>query len=164
MKPSWLIVAEKYAGTAEVPGPASNPKILGMAARFGGWVKSFFKDDDIPWCALFVGSCLIEDGLKSTNSMAARSYETYGQPLDGPALGAIVVFSRKGGGHVGFYLGQKIDGTLRVFGGNQDNSVKASWIAKDRLTAIRWPSERPLPTTGPIILAGDGQPVSTNEG
>lgn len=163
MEPNWLAIAKSYTGVQEVPGKGSNPKILEMAARFGGWVKSFFTDDDIPWCALFVGNCLIQDGLKSTGSMAALSYAQYGQHLDEPSLGAILVFSRKAGGHVGFYLGQKIDGTLRVFGGNQDNAVKASWISKDRLVAVRWPPDVPLPTSGVVILAGDGQPISSNE-
>lgn len=161
--PPWLAVAKTYLGVAEVPGKASNPQIMKMAQRVGGWVKSFFTDDDIPWCALFVNSCLLESGFKGTGTLAARDFERWGQKLEGPVVGAVVVFTRQGGGHVGFYVGQRLDGTLRVLGGNQSNKVSETWIAKDRLSAIRWPAGLPVPVPAPVVLAANGEKVSLNE-
>lgn len=162
--PNWFDIAGTYLGTKEVVGAGSNPKIMQMASRLGGWLQSFYKDDDIPWCALFVNNCLAEAGLKGTRSLAARSFETWGVPMLEPSLGAVLVFVRPGGGHVGFYVGQRVDGALRVRGGNQGNAVSEVWIEAKRLTAIRWPLEVPLPTSGRVILQGDGMPTSTNEG
>ena len=162
-EPRWLTAARKYLGEKEVPGPGSNSKILAMTKSFSKWVRGFFTDDDIPWCALFVGACLAESGLPHTDSLAAASYSTYGINLGHePSLGAIMVFVRKGGGHVGFYTGETAT-AYRILGGNQNNAVNETWIAKDRLTAIRWPTGEPLPTTGRITLANNGAPLSTNE-
>ena len=160
--PAWLQVATGYLGTKEVTGKGSNPTILKWAKKAGGWIANFFTDDDIPWCALFVNACLDEAGLKGTGSLAARSFETWGRPLPEPALGAVLVFSRNGGGHVGFYLGENST-RFRVRGGNQGNAVSDTWILKSRLTAIRWPTAGTDPSGGPIQLADDGSPVSTNE-
>jgi len=162
--PTWYSHARTYLGLKEIKGPQSNATIMRWARTLGGWVKSFYTNDDIPWCALFVNICLAEAGLKGTGTLAARDFEKWGVPLTVPSVGAILVFVRPGGGHVGFYVGQKIDGTLRVLGGNQSDSVTETWIAASRLTAIRWPTATPLPETGPVIVAWDGKPVSTNEG
>jgi uncharacterized protein (TIGR02594 family) len=161
--PNWYTIARGYIGTKEVVGKGSNPTIMSMAARVGGWVKSFFKDDDIPWCALFVNNCLLEAGIKGTGqSLAALDFAKWG--MVGPlTVGAILVFKRDGGGHVGFYVGEKVDGTLRVLGGNQANAVNDTWIAKGRLVAVRWPVNVPYPNTGRVMLQWDGQPVSHNE-
>jgi uncharacterized protein (TIGR02594 family) len=167
MTPQWYTIARGYLGLKEVPGSTSNPTILGWAAKIGGWVKSFFTNDDIPWCKLFVDICLLEAGISGPKqSLAAKDYATWGRVLLEAelTLGAILVFVRPGGHHVGFYAGERADGTLRVLGGNQSNAVSETWIAKERLLAIRWPKDVPLPTTGRVILTGDGLPVSTNEG
>lgn len=164
--PIWLVIAFGYGGESELPGKGSNPKILAMATRLGGWIKSFFTDDDIPWCALFVNNCLAEAGLKGTGSLAARSFLQWGISLSEPSLGAVVVFVRPGGGHVGFYLGESADHSrIRVYGGNQKNAVNETWLTRERLIDIRWPSDAlPPEELGPIVLAEDGMPVSTNEG
>jgi uncharacterized protein (TIGR02594 family) len=160
-RPPWISAALAYLGTREVPGKGSNAKILDMTKSFARWIRGFFTDDDIPWCALFVGACLANAELPHTGSLAARSYETYGVPCE-PALGAIMVFARKGGGHVGFYMGERAD-AYWILGGNQSNMVGYAWIAKDRLTATRWPTEEPLPSSGRILLSRNGTPLSVNE-
>lgn len=161
-KPLWLSIATGYLGTKEIVGKGSNPTILKWAKKAGGWIASYFTDDDVPWCALFVNACLDEAGLKGTNSLAARSFEKWGRPLDSPCLGAVMVFTRDGGGHVGFYIGEN-EGRFRIRGGNQGNAVSDTWILKKRLTAIRWPAAAADPKGGRILLADDGSPVSTNE-
>jgi uncharacterized protein (TIGR02594 family) len=161
-EPRWLTAARRYIGTQEIPGKRSNPVIMGWAKRAGGWIASYFKDDDIPWCALFVEAVLADVGLKGTASLAARSYEKWGVKLAQPALGAVLTFVRNGGGHVGFYVGGNAT-AYRVLGGNQSNSVNETWIAKSRCTGIRWPKGEPLPAGGPVFLNSKGK-LSTNEG
>lgn len=167
--PKWYEVARTWLGTKEVVGKGSNPRIMQMAARIGGWVKSFFKDDDIPWCTLFVSNCLIEAGYRSAGqTLAALDYAKWGQTVSAHTpipLGAVVVFKRPGGGHVGFFSGQSADGKLiYVLGGNQSNAVTETWIEASRMVAVRWPSEDELPEMRPpVLLARNGVSISTNE-
>ena len=70
------------------------------------------------------------------------------------------MFSRAGGGHVGFYVGEDRF-YYRVLGGNQQNAVNVMRIAKSRCVAIRWPKGVPV-TGGPIHMETDTR-VSKNE-
>jgi hypothetical protein len=49
-----------------------------------------------------------------------------------------MVFSRKGGGHVGFLLSEDAD-TYHILGGNQSDTVNVARIAKSRFVGARWP-------------------------
>ena len=51
-------------------------------------------NDEIAWCAAFLGSCLERAGIASTRSLLARSYLAWGEPLGDPHYGAIAVLSR----------------------------------------------------------------------
>lgn len=169
--PPWLDLAGNYLGTREIPGARSNEVILRWALHEGGWIAKYFTDDDIPWCALFVNAVLRESGIKGTGSLAARSFESWGRGLHTPALGAVMVFARNGGGHVGFYLGERSrDGAFRIRGGNQGNAVSDTWIARDRLVTVRWPyafaDGRTIslpPDPRRVALTDDGAPLSTSE-
>lgn len=156
----WLQVATDLMGTKEVPGSASNPKILEWAKKLGGWITSYYKEDDIPWCGLFVAHCFQACGFKGPqNPLSALAWKDWG--VSAPAVeGALLVFKRPGGGHVGFYVGEN-DVAYRVRGGNQSDSVSDTWVSKDRLVAIRWP-EGELITGQSIRLNNKGQ-LSTNE-
>jgi uncharacterized protein (TIGR02594 family) len=166
--PYWMAIARKYVGTAEVPGPTSHPTILQWAKNMGGWVTAFFRDDATPWCALALNGVLQEAKLPlsgppgSPALLRAKSFETYGTPLDVPCLGAILVFTRPGGGgHVGLYEGETLK-AYRVLGGNTGDRMDSAWIAKTRLTAIRWPD--PTVTPGDHVwLRPDSTPLSVNE-
>ena len=78
------------------------------------------------------------------------------------SLGDVLVFVRRGGGHVGIYVGD--DGThYHVLGGNQGNAVSIIRIAKARCIAVRrFYRIAPPANVRPIRLAASG-PVSTNE-
>lgn len=169
IEPIWLQIARRYDGLAEVPGPLSNPEILRMASAIGA--PAWYHNDDQPWCAVAMNAWLQEAGLPfATGSrgdyfdrLRALTFLEYGQPLAGPALGAIGVFGRpEGGAHVGLYLGQFKD-LIYVYGGNQSNKVCATWLRERRLKGWRWPPRTPLPTVGPILLSYTGQPLSVNE-
>lgn len=164
-QPPWIVKAGEYLGVHEVVGPGSHPDIMRWAKNQAGWIANYFKDDDTPWCALFVNGVLQECGIPGTNSLAAASFCTWGQPMADPSYGCILVFSRPGGNHVGFYLGERAD-AYRVRGGNQGNAVKDEWIPKARLRkgdGIRWVPGVDLPFPSPVILTSDGQPASLNE-
>ena len=165
--PYWYATARGYLGTTEIPGPTSHPSILQWARNLGGWVADFFRDDATPWCALFLNHVLQKAGLPlsgpagSPALLRAKSFEAYGTPLSDPCLGAILVFTREGGGHVALYVGETLK-AYRCLGGNQGDSVSESWLSKSRCTAIRWPDPSVAP--GPRRwLRPDAHPLSTNE-
>lgn len=150
MNPSWVQIALAEQGQAEQAGAGHNPRIVDYHATTGLRAQ----DDETPWCASFVGWCLQQADIKGTASAAARSYETWGVPLAAPAYGAIVTFTRSGGGHVGFYMGQR-DGRWLILGGNQSNRVSIAPYAPDRVTSIRWPASVPLPNAvAPLSRSG----------
>ncbi|MFA6051531.1 MAG: TIGR02594 family protein [Methylobacter sp.] len=141
-EPKWLIEARKHIGTREIKGPSNNAKILGWwkAIRRGG-----IKDDETPWCAAFVGACLEASGIRSTRFESAKSYLDWGFRLNMPCIGCIVVFTRDGGGHVGFVVGKDTQGRLLVLGGNQGDEVNIRAFSLDRVSDYRWPIGEPLP-------------------
>ncbi|MFM5744401.1 TIGR02594 family protein [Aeromonas veronii] len=142
MAQRWVEEARRHIGLAEIKGPKHNPEIVAMwkAIKRGG-----IKDDETPWCASFVGACLERVGIQSTRFEGARSYVSWGEKLDKPVAGCVVVFSRDGGGHVGFVVGQDQSGNLLVLGGNQDDAVNVKSFKRHRVTAYRWPAGEPMP-------------------
>lgn len=143
MKLPWMVVAESLKGIKEVPGAQHNPEILQMwrDIKRGG-----IKSDEVPWCAAFVGACLERVGIESTRFEGARSYASWGQKLAEPVAGCVVVFSRDGGGHVGFVVGQDKAGNLLVLGGNQSDEVNVRAFPRSRVTALRWPAGFDIPS------------------
>ena len=157
-QPSWLIEAYKYEGLNEVPGPKHNPVIQSWLRRLKAW----WTDDETPWCGTYVAHCLEASNLPIVpNWFRAKSWADYGANLRTThvAPGAILVFSRAGGGHVGFYVGES-NLYYYVLGGNQKNRVHIDPIAKARCIAIRWPRGVPV-TGGPVHMSGGI--TSTNE-
>ncbi len=59
-----------------------------------------------------------------------------------PVPGAVLIFERGSGGHVGFAVGQD-DTNFFVLGGNQSDAVTIARIAKSRLLGARWPATYP---------------------
>jgi uncharacterized protein (TIGR02594 family) len=78
------------------------------------------------------------------------------------ALGDVLVFKRKGGGHVGLYVGHDVS-AFHFLGGNQSDRVKIARLSKQRLVAVRRPAYRTPPANvRPIALAASGS-LSVNE-
>jgi len=150
-EPKWLIEARKYLGLAEVKGPDHNPEILQMwrDIKRGG-----IKDDETPWCAAFVGAMLERVGIRSSRFESARSYLEWGQLLALPVLGCIAVFTRQGGGHVGFVVGRDKAGNLLILGGNQSDAVNIKAFPVSRLTGYRWPTGVVVPAEPLPVLSG----------
>jgi len=160
---AWLDNAARYIGEREIKGGKHNPKIVQWWKDIGA---PWFTDDETAWCGAFVGGVLKEAGFAVPAKGAgasARAWNDYGVKLSKPAVGCIVVFSRDGGGHVGFVVGKDQKGNLMVLGGNQGDAVNIKPFALNRVVGYRWPSIYPaehrfnLPT-----ISSDGR-VSTNE-
>ena len=154
--------AASLIGTREIKGPKHNPTILQWAKNLGRKVGIVFNNDELAWCGLFAGEVMNRAGHTPPNiCVRASEWAKFGVGLREGAFGAVLVFSRQGGGHVGFYVSED-DTTYHVLGGNQSDSVNITRIAKNRLSAIRWPAGIPLPKSGPIRKRFDGA-ISTNE-
>lgn len=163
-RPVWYLEAERLKGLRETAGPGNNPTILGWARKLGGWVGGFYRQDSIPWCGLavahFIGATLPEEPLPA-NPLGALEWAKFGRGIRDPARGAILVFRRQGGGHVGLYHGE--DAThYHVLGGNQSDSINITRIAKSRHVATQWPITGSPPAGGRVQLAASGS-VSRNE-
>ncbi len=156
--PRWMRTAKSFDGLREVVGPKHNTTILSWLAKLGAW----WRNDETPWCGVFVAHCMEEAGLPYPKMyMRAKAWSDYGSLLrrDRLAPGAILVFDRTGGGHVGFYVGEDA-GHYYVLGGNQGNAVNVMKLGKSRLVASRWPKGEPV--IGGYVFMKGGK-VSTDE-
>ena len=111
------------------------------------------------WCGDFVETCIRMGlpgeptlGALGTNPCRARNWLLFGKETN-PVPGAVLIFERGSGGHVGFAVGQD-DANFYVLGGNQSDAVTIASIAKSRLFGARWPASFPprlqrLPTMKP---------------
>lgn len=159
MNPLWLSFAREEIGTREFAGAPDNPRIIkywndaGLSAVADG-------QDEVPWCAAFVGAMLARGRQAGSGKASARSYEAWGRRLTTPCLGAVVVFSRPPHawqGHVGFYLGTDMGrGRVRIIGGNQADAVSIADFPVERVLGYRWPAGSPiLPEwVGPLPASG----------
>ena len=156
--PKWLTYARWQVGTREAPGPANEPRIMAMAKRAVGWLGITFTADSVPWCGLFVADCMAVAGFKPPRGFVgvrAKAWASWGINAGRPLLGAIAVFGREGGGHVGFVAGVYPNGDLSILGGNQGDAVNERRFPRDRLIALRWPAGVALGAMAPIV-AGAG--------
>ncbi len=166
LEPAWLRHARSLLGTREAPGAANNPTIMGWAKRLGTKVLGMlYNADSVPWCGLFVAHCLAEDSIPAASiAVRAKAWATWGANIaaDRIAPGAVLVFDRTGGGHVGFYVGE--DKThYHVLGGNQGDRVSIMRLEKSRCIARRWPYGRAVIGKPRLMTATAGIPVSSNE-
>ena len=141
----WLEEARRLIGTREVPGAGNNPVIMSWGNRLGARVLGIaYGNDGVPWCGLFSAWCVHHAGLAPPKiAIRAKSWATWGEALPlnrTPPLGAVAVFERQGGGHVGFVDSVNADGSLNILGGNQGDMVSVRRFGRDRLIALRWPA------------------------
>lgn len=163
--PKMLVEALRHYGVMEHVGKGSQADISAWAKEVG--VSGWYTDDDIPWCGLFVGVVVKRGGYPFTSAklLAARLWLEYGKqvPTASAALWDILVFSRPGGGHVGFYVGEN-DHAYLVYGGNQSNAVGFAWIDKARCIGVRRPAYKiGVPGNVRKIYLSETGFLSTNE-
>lgn len=135
----WMRHAIEELGTRELPGDEANPLIL----RYAAGITDDYQDDDIPWSGLFVAWVLRSAGYEIPSApLASRSWTNWGEAVEIPRPGALLVFWRQSRdgyqGHVGFMVGEDVE-HYHVLGGNQENTVSIATVSKDRLLAARMP-------------------------
>lgn len=134
----WMNIAMGELGVKEYAGKFNNnPRII----EYHKTTSLGASEDEVSWCAAFVGWVMLQAGYTSTRSALARSYLTWGSALSEPRYGAIVVFRRGNNptfGHVAFV--QKFDANyVWCVGGNQSDSVKVSRFSRSTVLGYRWP-------------------------
>lgn len=137
--------AFKHVGLHEIKGPKHNAEILKWLEHLGAW----WKDDETPWCGVFVAWCLKSAGIKYPKMwMQALAYLEGGAKLNKPCYGCVAIKKRKGGGHVCFVVGRdKKTGKLVCLGGNQSDQVCLALYDQSDFEQFRWygKTSTPLP-------------------
>lgn len=176
--PIWLRLARREVGQKELKGGRAspdidrdNPQIVAYWTR-SGILKKKDKtlwtpgNDEVPWCAAFLGAMLRDAGFPSSGEALARSYQRYGiavmnadraNPWFAIPAGALVVLSRNSAGptkgHVGFAVGNS-KSAVQLLGGNQNDAVSIDWFPKARIVDVRWPAGAPF---SPYLPLSDGR-------
>jgi uncharacterized protein (TIGR02594 family) len=93
------------------------------------------------WCANFVGMIEKKVGRAGSGSNFAKSYASYGKRVAKPQPGDIAVMGRKGGGHVGYFVGWAPNGKAILISGNSRGGkvAKGQYVAS-RIFAWRRPA------------------------
>ncbi|WMY11730.1 TIGR02594 family protein [Paraburkholderia phenoliruptrix] len=136
--PAWLSVALQERGIRRYGAGQCNPRI----AEYNNCTQLAGYDDKIAWCSSFLNWCMKQSGIRGTGSALARSWLTWGQPLEKPKYGCVAVLTADDEvdwkGHVGLFL-RIDDENVYLFGGNQLEEVRELDYPRDRVLAYRWP-------------------------
>jgi uncharacterized protein (TIGR02594 family) len=160
---AWIAEGLKLKGYHEV----KNNSLLRTWLRSDG--KTLGDPSKFPWCGDFVETALklgvpglqLSAKLKE-NPYWARNWATFGVNASHMPYGAVVVFERGSGGHVGFAVGRSSDSKLiYVLGGNQSDTVSIAPIKAERLIAVRWPAEVQMGKKKLPVMGGGA--ISVNE-
>jgi uncharacterized protein (TIGR02594 family) len=158
-EPDWLTYARQFLALKEIPGTENNPTIVNWLIKLKAW----WREDETPWCGTYVAAVLANSGIPiAQHWYRARDWLNWGVSIAFPVVGAVVVFERKGGGHVGFVVGEDQNQNLMVLGGNQGNRVSIAPFDIARVLGYRWPAGTVV-RIGTLPLIESGARVSTNE-
>ncbi len=133
----WLPIALAEQGVKEYPGDGDNPRIIEYL-QSTTLEAPMQHNDETAWCSAFVNWCMERAGYEGTDSAWAKSWLNWGKAIQKPQRGCVVVFTRQGGGHVGFYMGET-QTAINVLGGNQSDEVNQSSRPKANLLGFRLP-------------------------
>lgn len=159
--PRHLLKAIELFGTAEIVGARHNNVIIGWAKEVG--LGSIYKADEIPWCGLYIAIIMKRvERQPVKDALGALNWNNFGVHSEVPMLGDVLTFTRKGGGHVGLYIGED-ESTYHVLGGNQGNKVCIKRILKSRLSQARRPAYNIQPTNIRKVMLANSGDISTNE-
>lgn len=142
MRAHWMANAftELENGVVEVRGGKHNLRILEYLETCKGEIT---QGDETPWCSAFVNWVMRQGWIQGTDSLAARSWLTWGSRLQVPEFGAVGVLWRESPdswkGHVGFVLGAT-DQDVYLLGGNQGNAVSIRAYSRRRVLDWRYPA------------------------
>lgn len=143
----WMEIAKRYEAKKvhELRG-GEDPDIVRFFKEIS---HPEMNEDEIPWCAAFVGACLYEANMGHDGSAWAADYAKWegGDPVakGEEQYGDIAVLTRNGGGHVTFFVKDNGNGTFKNLGGNQSDMVCYSVSRYSQLTAFRRPNGKGTP-------------------
>ena len=137
-EPEYLIIADLYVGFDERKNREALRNFLGVDPV------------NYEWCAAFVNAALRSRGIPGSESVSenpflARSFLDWGEEVEEPQIGDIIVFPRGSSGwqgHVGFYfLTAVVDGVeyYAILGGNQNDEVSYELYPSSAAIGIRRP-------------------------
>jgi uncharacterized protein (TIGR02594 family) len=131
--------AIQYLGVVELDGPKTNPLIRSWILQSAKWLDQ--DDSKTAWCGCFRGAIGIATATGAPeNHFRAASWRHWGiavDKLENAIKGDTLIFTRRGGFHVGLYAGLSANGNPLVLGGNQSDSVSIAEYDKDHLLSIR---------------------------
>ncbi|WP_367867910.1 TIGR02594 family protein [Pedobacter sp. WC2423] len=137
--PKELQEAIRHNGLLETKGANNNVDIMKWAKLLG--VDGWYPADKVPWCGLFKGICAYRSNklkLPAPKLLSSLWWRTWGVKVDikNAMVGDTAIKERDGGGHVTYIIGEN-DKYFRCYGGNQSDSVCATWILKSDITDVR---------------------------
>jgi uncharacterized protein (TIGR02594 family) len=121
-------------------GGRSGSNVISMAERYLGTNPTKMRR---LWCANFVGMIEQKAGRRGSGSNFAKSYASYGKAVSRKDVrpGDIAVMGRKGGGHVGYFVGWAPNGKAILISGNsRGGKVAKGQYATARIFAWRRPA------------------------
>jgi uncharacterized protein (TIGR02594 family) len=134
--------AKNELGVKEIPGPDDEPQILKYFEELG---LSIAGGDEESWCAVFVNYILKKSGANYIKTSGARKLLELPNQVVLPKKGDVVIFWRETPtswkGHTGFYVSETAS-TIKILGGNQNNSVSYRDMQKYRLLGYRRPLKK----------------------
>lgn len=154
----WVDVARDDLGNPESLAPNDSPLIRRALGKLSSlWLVGQ------PWCGSIMAYWMNQCGIiYPKDYYRAKSWLNWGVST-GPREGAVVVFERTGGGHVGIVLGLNSAGNLMVLGGNQGDCVSIRAFDRSRAIGYRWPPGKPLPLNVDMPLLASNSELSRNE-
>ncbi len=163
-EPKWLQEARSDIGVRELPAAADSPIIRRWLLELRAW----WTDDATPWCGVAVAHWMLRASIVPPKKWyRALAWADWGTRLGRPALGAVVVYRRAGGGHVGIVVGVDAAGNILTLGGNQGDEVNIRAFPRNRVVGYRWPTEAvadwPHLTEQDAPLLASTSPLSSNE-
>jgi len=107
--------------------------------------KGIIDPTEGPWCAAYVNSQLVRQGIKGSESPRADSYSNWGAPVEKTKIkyGDVIVGDYGGGAksHVMFAAGEPKDGYVDIIGGNQSGKVSRGRIQLTKIDYVRRASD-----------------------
>lgn len=134
-------VAKKYVGLQQGLNNTQLRHLLASQAHNGDIA---INPDTTSWCAAWMNFCERSAGNPGNGSLAALSFETYGNEVDpdhaqeGDILVFKFPFDAPGHGHVTYFVNwDDAANTVHCLGGNQSHMVKYSDYIQDYVVAVR---------------------------
>jgi uncharacterized protein (TIGR02594 family) len=162
--PKMLLEAIKLLGIKEIKGAKDNKTIVDWADEVG--IGGIVNNDEQAWCGLAMAIVATRAGksvpMQSWDILRALEWIKFGDKVNIPMLGDILIFKRKGGGHVGMYVGED-RAAYHVIGGNQGDAFSIVRIGKDRLFEARRPKYNVMPSNVRRVHLSSVGGLSVNE-